>query len=410
MSVVLSITMIVVFSINIASAKKVRGQKAKNIIFMVPDGMGIADVTSARIFKNGPDGDPLELETLPKIGYQRTHSRNSTVTDSAAAASAWASGEKFNNGEISCLDDDKDGICDSDPMKTVLEIAREKGKATGLIATSDITHATPAAFGAHVHNRKCEETIARQLIFGNQVDVILGGGIAANRSSCLLPHTDTTTTAWLDDILNAAAADGYAVVDTKAAMNAAVSSGADKILGLFNAGGKTHEDFRVDPSIAYPETEPNLAEMTAAALDILEENKKGFFLMIEGSQIDWANHDNDNLGGVGTNAEAAFNYLLAEMLGFDASVKVVKDWVNAKPRRKNKTLIVIVADHDTAGLAINGPYGSLSAPGDKIDPAWTTGGHTAEDTIVWSAGPGSKMLSSPMDNTDLYDVMVDVLR
>ena len=137
--------------------------KAENIIFMVPDGMGLSNVTAARIFKNGPNGGPLNLETLPHIGYQRTHSADSVTTDSAAAASAWASGEKYRNGEVSCHDDDQDGKCEPEPVPTILELAKEKGKATGLIATSSITHGTPAAFGAHVHTRDCDKEIARQM-------------------------------------------------------------------------------------------------------------------------------------------------------------------------------------------------------------------------------------------------------
>ena len=100
---------------------------ARNVIFMVPDGMGLADVTAARILKNGPDGAPLNLETLRTIGYQRTHSANSTVTDSAAAASAWAAGDKFNNGEISCHS--VDTVCVENPP-TILELAKAEGGVT----------------------------------------------------------------------------------------------------------------------------------------------------------------------------------------------------------------------------------------------------------------------------------------
>ncbi|WP_054694988.1 alkaline phosphatase [Desulfosarcina cetonica] len=118
-------------------------KKAKNIIFMVPDGQGLSNVTAARIFKNGPDGMPLNQETLKNIGYQRTHSADSTVTDSAAAASAWAVGQKFLNGEISCHGDSETGKC-SDPVPTILELAEKMGMATGLVASSQISHATPA--------------------------------------------------------------------------------------------------------------------------------------------------------------------------------------------------------------------------------------------------------------------------
>lgn len=367
------------------------GKRAKNIIFMVPDGMGNAYVTATRIFKNGPDGDLLSFEKFPEIGYQRTHSANSTVTDSAAAGSAWACGMKFNNGEICCLDDNKDGFCEAAPM-TILELAQQKGKATGLVATSTITHATPAVFGSHVHVRKCETEIARQYIEETGVDILLGGGIGGDSSACKTPSPKTV----LQIISDAQALHGYAYATDKTQMDAAVAAGSDKILGLFTPGGKSVEAFRVEPSMPYPAGEPTLPEMTAAALDILEEDRDGFFLLVEGSQIDWAGHAND------------INYLLAETLAFDESVEVVMDWVNERWDRKYNTLVIVVADHETGGMMINGPYGVLSMAGDIIDAGWTSGGHTAEDTIIWSYGPGSQDLGKALQNTDLYDVMKNV--
>lgn len=252
-SAILALTMVMAVSFAVANVDakefQFKGIRAKNIIFMVPDGMGLADVTAARMSKNGPDGDRLSFEKLPVIGYQSTHAANSTVTDSAAAASAWASGAKYNNGEISC-------------------------------------------------------------------------------------------------------------------------HGAEKLLGLFKSGGKTKEIFRVDPSVLYPDGEPTLAEMTETALDLLEKNNKGFFLMVEGSQIDWANHGNDISGQ------------LAETLGFDEAVQVVLDWVNAHPKRRLQTLVVVVPDHETGGFAINGPYGRLSAQDEIIEDGWTTGGHSATDVLI----------------------------
>jgi alkaline phosphatase len=367
----------------------------KNIIFMVPDGMGLSNSTAARIFKNGPNGERLNFEALDNIGYQSTHSKNSTVTDSAAAASAWAVGEKFNNGEISCHDEDFDGVCDSEPAPTILDIAQSKGMATGLVATSDMTHATPAAFGATVHNRKCEEEIARQYL-ARDIDVLLGGGIAANRSSCkLTPSASDFLPTLLDEYSTA----GYAVVNTEDAMDAEVNGGVEKLLGLFKSGGKTQELFRIDSDVnPYPDGEPTLAEMTAAALDILEKDKDGLFLMVEGSQIDWADHAN-NLEGQ-----------IAETLGFEAAVQVVLDWVNATPMRRFTTQIIVVADHDCGGFGINGPYGSLSEAGDIVEAGWTTGSHTAVDTIVYSQGPLTWKLNKAMDNTDIYDVMKKYLK
>lgn len=368
---------------------------ARNVILMVPDGMGISYVTAARVFKNGLDGDRLHFEALPHIGYQSTHSKDATVTDSAAAASAWASGEKFNNGEISCHDEDRDGACDAGTaVPTLLDIAQSLGKATGLVVTSDITHATPAAFGANVHHRKCEEEIARQYIH-RKIDVLLGGGIQKNRGECLLPDS---ADGYLDVLLNQASAAGYTIVKEKTEMAAVASRGTDRILGLFKPGGKTKELFRVDPSIPYPETEPTLPEMTRSALDILERDEDGFFCLIEGSQIDWAGHANDE------------SYLLGEMLAFDEAVRVVQEWVAAAPLRRLDTMIVVVADHETGGMMIGGPSDKRSRPGDIVDTGWTSKDHSAQDTIIWSQGPGSWRLGRALDNTELYDIIAEALQ
>jgi alkaline phosphatase len=367
--------------------------KAKNIIFMVPDGLGLSNVTAARIFKNGPNGERLYLETLPQIGYQRTFAKNSTITDSAAAASAWASGEKYNNNEVSCHDENKDGFCDLPVAKTILELAKAKGKATGLVATSTITHATPAVWAAHVHFRNCETEISRQYIEVTGVDVLLGGGVGPDKS-CLTPSPKTR-----DQIIAEAPAYGYTYVTSKADMNAAVDMGKKKIWGIFDPdhNGKTIEKFRVDPAIMYPAEEPTLPEMTAAALKVLEKDRDGFFLMVEGSQIDWANHAND------------LTYQVSETLAFDESVKVVLDWVNKHPSRLHNTLIIIVSDHGCAGFAVNGPYGSLTNAGELIQPGWTSRDHTGEDTLIWSQGPGSGYLGRALDNADLYQIMEKVL-
>ena len=387
--------------------------KAKNIIFMVPDGQGLSNVTAARIFKNGVNGDPLYQETLENIGYQRTHSANATVTDSAAAASAWAIGQKVINNEISCHAGEN-GEC-LDAVPTILELAAAKGKATGLVATSQISHATPGAFGAHVVSRYCGTEIARQYIEEANVDVILGGGVYGTRAGkgCEAYAESFNASDNRQYIIDKALTGGYTFVSDEAGLNAAASNGSAKVLGMFEqygiGEGKTPEMFWVDKTAAYPEGEPTLAEMTAAALDILEKNNKGLFLMVEGSQIDWADHTNDDLGGVGSNSDSALDYQIAESLGFDAAVKVVLDWVNAKADRRNHTLVVVVADHDTGGFAINGPGNALTQAGEKVDAGWTSGDHTAVDTIIYSQGPGSEKLNAALDNTDLYYVMESVL-
>jgi alkaline phosphatase len=263
-----------------------------------------------------------------------------------------------------------------------------------LVATSDITHATPAAFGANVHNRKCEEEIARQFLT-RSIDVLLGGGIAANRSSCKLPHSVED---YLVPLLDEYAAAGYTIAMTEDEMDDAADGGVAKLLGLFKSGGKTKEIFRVDPTQVYPEDEPTLPEMTEAALEMLEKNRKGFFLVVEGSQIDWANHGHD------------FQGQLAETLAFDQAVETVLDWVNARWRRKMQTLVVVVPDHETAGFAINGPYGTLSEQGDMVEDAWTSGGHTATDVLIWAQGPNSQNFGQALDNTDLYYLIKQALK
>ncbi len=402
-----------------------REKRGKNIIFMVPDGMGLSNVTIARTYKNGINGDKLNFEKLPFIGYQRTHSRNSTVTDSAAAGSAWAAGEKFNNGEISCLDENDDGVCDGTRInaKTVLELAKDKGMSTGLVATSTVTHATPAVWGAHVHYRYCETEIFRQFIEESEVDVILGGGIGKNRPDRGCAFAETDADYITDTAIPNAQAMGYAYVTTKDEL--ANVGDVDKLLGLFSeygiTSGMTEEYIKSAAS-----TEPTLAEMTTAALNVLEKNPEGFFLMVEGSQIDWANH--------ARNA----TYQIKETLAFDDAVKVALDWMNEDDLRYDNTLLVVVADHETGGVIIDGPYGSLSQAGDTAvqsvdlegdlefdndgnpvmtpdldvlfgsNPAEPTesANHTAVDTVIWS---NYSLCAKAMDNTDLYYIMADYI-
>jgi len=374
-------------------SKNIPYPKAKNIIFMVPDGMGLAHVTAARIFKNGPDGKSLYMETLPTIGYQRTHSADSSITDSAAAASAWASGEKYRNGEISCHDNNRNGVCEPTPGPTILETAKAMGKSTGLVVTSTVTHATPAAFGAHVPSRECENEIARQYVQVTEVDVILGGGV--ERFNSTEDKIDNCST--FGNFITVARDHGYEVVFTEQELKKAVARGTNKLLGLFAPKGKSPELFRGLPENSYRRDEPTLPRMTAAALEILAKDKDGFFLLIEGSQIDWAGHRHNLF------------YQVCETLAFDASVKVVLDWLNKEPSRKHTTLMIIAPDHETGGFAIDGAEGRNYKAGDFVEDVWASQGHTASDVVIWSQGPGSQALGRAIDNTDLYRVMRKVL-
>ena len=356
------------------------GPKAKNIVFLVPDGMGLANVTAARIYAFGTSEKRLVFETLDRIGYQSTHSRNSLITDSAAAASACASGQKFNNGEISFHSDT------GEYPPTILELARDMGKSTGLVATSAVTHATPAAFGAHVRNRKCENEIARQFIEKNGVDVLLGAGLGAFKSSERGKDRCGTHGNFIDSALKK----GYRVVYTRDEMMA--GSGDTRLLGLFAYVSLT-PSYRRDHGKKVQE-EPTLSEMTRVALDVLERNKEGFFLLVEGSQVDWANHANN------------LEYQVGEIMEFDRTVKRVLEWVDEDVSRREDTLIIVVPDHDTGGFAIKGPRrNTFPEPGHYVAAGWVHGGHTGVDTVIWSQGPYSEHLGKAIDNTDIYYIM-----
>lgn len=381
----------------------------RHVIMMVPDGMGLADVTAARILRNceqagvpfprfcpeGPGGPPLSFETLEHIGYQRTYSKANTITDSSAAASAWACGEKFVNNEV-CLH------ADGAPHNpSLLELAKSKGMATGLVATQTVTHATPAAFGAHQSNRNCETDIAHQYVMDTKPTVMLGGG-----RTPFNPSSPDACGA-IGDYIAAAISAGYTYATTKDEMNAAAPAGKP-LLGLFSGKNMTPEYQRPAET-----TEPRLPDMTRAALKILQRNRTGFFLLVEGSLVDSGNHA-ENL-----------QYQYGEIKAFDESVKVVLDWISASPEHRQHTLLIVVADHETGGFAVKGigtkggelPNAGLGPftdawvfaliPGDPND---FEAHHTGGDTTIWSQGPGSEALGRAIDNTDVYQVVKNALR
>ncbi|HWR26716.1 MAG TPA: alkaline phosphatase, partial [candidate division Zixibacteria bacterium] len=364
---------------SLVQEKTAENREVKNVIIMISDGMGLADVTAARMYKNGPDGASLYFETLENIGYQRTYAKDSIITDSSSAGSAMACGEKFNDGEI-CFHNETKSY-----KPSVLELAKEKGKATGIVATSTITHATPAAFAAHSANRRCENEIARQYVQLTEPDVMLGGGVEKFNST----KADACKTS--GDFITEVVQKGYSIVYTEEEMNSAVANGDTKLLGLFNKSGMTPEYQRLPDT-----TEPRLPEMTSAALDILEKDNEGFFVMVEGSQVDWGNHAHN------------LRYQIGETLAFDEAVKVVLDWINASSERKEHTLLIITSDHETGGFAINGPNRIINA-GEYVEDNWTSPEHTAVDTIIWSQGPGSEALGRAVDNTDIYMVMAKAI-
>lgn len=338
-----------------------KNTQVRNVVLFIGDGMGFGPVALARMEAAGPDGR-LYMERMPVTAFVRTHSADAVVTDSAAAATALATGCKTNNGMVSVSPEGKKYL-------TILEAAKSKGMATGLVATSTITHATPAGFAAHNKSRNNQQRIAEDLL-ANKVNIILGGG-----REYFLPKTNANSKRTdQKDLIDQAKNSGYSYVQTAEQL---ASAQGPYILGLFQNGALTTEA-----------PEPALAELTEKAIEILSrkkkglfQKKKGFFLMVEGSQIDWACHDNNAANAV------------RQTLLFDRAVKSALDFA-AKDKH---TLVIVTADHDTGGLAING----VNSQTKDLELSWSTTGHTASPVPLFAYGPGAELFCGTYDNTDV---------
>ncbi len=329
----------------------VADKKIKNVILLIADGTGIAQITSGQYAIVGSDGY-LNIQRLPITGITRTKSANSLVTDSAAGATAYSCGEKTDNGMIAYMPDGRS-------CKTLLEFAEEMGLSTGLVATSTITHATPASFAAHVKSRSMQDVIAAQYLDAD-VEVLLGGGY-----EYFIPQT-TEGSSRKDDrnLIDEFTAIGYDFVDNAEDM---ADNKSEKILGLFSSMGKNRT--------------PTLAQMTDKALSNLSTNEKGFFLMVEGSQIDWGGHENDS------------EYVIREMRDFDAAVKSALDFAE----KDGETLVVITADHETGGMTLQ----NSKSDSKEMEIYWTTTHHTGVPIATMAYGPHAVKFSGWQENTDV---------
>ena len=288
----------------------------KNVILMIGDGMGFEILTLARYYSLSilrSDLYIFEVARLGSTGYVTTHSLDYLVTDSAAAGTALATGFKTNNGMISVL---PNGMS----LETVLERAQKLGKSVGLVTTTRITHATPAAFASHVVSRGMENEIAVQLIY-HKVNVLLGGGLR----HFIPKEVPGSKRKDSRDLIKEAKALGYLIVRNRTQLLAVDPSRTRLLLGLFSLSHMAYEIDRKGTG------QPSLAEMTKKAIEILSRDKDGFFLMVEGGRIDHACHAND--------AAAA----IMDTLAFDEAVKVALDFA----KRDGETLVIITADHDT---------------------------------------------------------------
>ncbi|RKQ30770.1 alkaline phosphatase [Oceanobacillus halophilus] len=409
--------------------------KVKNVIFMIGDGMGPTYNTAYRSFKDNKSTPYMEKTAFDEylVGMQETYpwDPDENITDSAAAATSMAAGIKTYNNAIA-VDVKKNEV------KTVLEEAKEDGKATGLVASSQVNHATPASFGAHDESRHNYNDIADDYIDEKvngepKIDVILGGGTS------YFDRSDRDLTSEFQE-------EGFSYVTTKKEL---MKDDNEQVLGLFAPVG-------LDKAIDRQEHQPSLADMTDAALDRLNQDKDGFFLMVEGSQIDWAGHDNDIVSA------------LSEMEDFEQAFESAINFA----KEDGQTLVITTADHSTGGFAMgidgvykwdpaplkaakrtpdfmaseitNGAdvedvleqYIDLNLTDDEvksvqnaaksndvttIDNAieqifdlrsgtgWTTGGHDGVDVNVYAYGPQADKFVGLHDNHEVGQMVIDVL-
>lgn len=328
---------------------------AKNVIFMVGDGMGLSQIT-AGMYANG---NSIAFEKFRKIGFHKCYAYNDLVTDSAAGATAFSTGHKTYNGAI--------GVGpDTLALETILEEAEDRGYHTGMVTSSTIVHATPASFIAHNRLRRNYEEIAADFL-DTDIDLFIGGGLKYfNRR-----QDGRDLTAELEQ-------KGYFMSDYfKEDLNQIDFSKHSK-LGYLTSDA--------DP-LPVAQGRDYLPSATSKALDFLHaksKDEKGFFLMIEGAQIDWGGHANNG------------EYIVSEMIDFSKTIDVVWEFIQNHP----ETTVIITADHETGGLAIN--KGSRL---DSLDMRFTSDYHTADMIPVFAEGPGDEEFMGIYENTAVYNKM-----
>lgn len=348
---IIALAAIIAFSCN----RNAKEGERQNIILFIGDGMGLAQLCAAI----GSVSDTLNIERCTNVGLIKTQSQDDYITDSGAGGTAFSTGHKTKN---SYLATDSTGK----PLKTILEFAEEAGLSTGLVVTCALTHATPAAFIAHQTGRENNEAIAADFI-KTDVDVLIGGGrkYFETRSDSL-------------NLIKKLAEKGYTIPDSVWE----VPTSLPEKLAWFRASGHMPRavDGRGDA----------LAESVRVALQILSRNPKGFFLMVEGSQIDWACHSNDSL------------WLVKEVLDFD---KAVGEGLDFAVNHKNTT-VIILADHETGGVTL--PAGDLK--NHTVSIRFSSNDHTGVMVPVYTFGPGASLFSGIFENTEVFQKMIHLLK
>ena len=321
-------------------------QKAVNVIYMIGDGMALPQVYAAMVASR----EEMTFSQFPYIGVVDTHSASNDITDSAAGGTALASDHKTKNAMIGMNPD-------TIPVMTVFDALGELGKETGIVVTSYVTHATPAAFYAEVPHRKQYEEIAVQMAENPYLNLIIGGGMRYFNE-----RTDSLNL--VERMENEL---GWKVYDTLADIDVTCK----KYAVMADKNHMPHAAERGD----------FLPRAVKTALKTLDGAENGFFLMVEGSQIDMACHAHDSV------------WMMDEMMDFDYAVKVALDYA----KEKGNTLVVVTADHETGGLTMPDPQGHYT----NVTFNYSTGSHTCLPVMVYAYGPGAEQFTGWMQNNEL---------
>ena len=346
--------------------KEIPQKKPKNVILLIADGTGLSQISSAYYYKKSQPN----YSRFENIGLIQTSSSRQDITDSAAGATAFACGVKTYNGAIGVSDDSTD-------VKTIIELVSPKGIKTGVISTSSIVHATPASFYAHAYYRGYYEEIAEDLV-ASDVDFVAGGGTkffnarkdGRNLFKDLEAKTfkiDTSELSTIETLKNTS--------------KAAFIIGKEHLPPVSKGRGNY------------------LSNATELGIQFLTNDNRhpNFFLMVEGSQVDWGGHAND--------AE----YLISELIDFDSTLGKALDFAE----RDGNTLVIVTANHETGGFTLSSKTktqedGSSYSDYAEINPTFSTGGHSATLIPVFAYGPGSEAFRGVYQNNDIFHKIMEV--
>ncbi|MHB9073185.1 MAG: alkaline phosphatase [Desulfobaccales bacterium] len=389
----------------------------KNVILMISDGQGYNTVKATDYYtgtKAVYESFPVQYgvstfsagtPATPAWGYDPNQAwsdfnyTKSHCTDSAAAATALATGVKNYNGVLNI---DVNG----NKLKTITEIAHDLGKSSGVVTTVFWSDATPAGMLAHNHSRKNYEAIANEMVASTSpLNVIMGAGSPNydNSGNYQLTPQDAKyvggNTTW--SALNAGTLNGYKLIQDKAAFEAlanAANPPVDKVVGTVQAATTSQQtrsgkpaDLNNPSRAQFNGNVPSLATMSQGALNVLNKNAKGFFLMVEGGAVDWANHANQ------------LDRMIEEQMDFNAAVKAVVAWVNTHSSWKD-TLLIVTADHECGDLwgPTPGVFNDIvdHGPGNLPGAHFNSDGHTNQLIPVYAIGAGAELLAGYADQSD----------